>query len=85
MLDLQPELYLNEREVESKLIVHFLLPKLGYAPETWHEEVMLKGGRSRLDFLVFARRRKPVVRLIMEIKNPKQNLDRHVRQLKRYG
>lgn len=84
MLDFQPEQYRNEREVESKLIVHYLLPNLGYAPETWHEEVILKGGRNRLDFLVFARRRKPIVRLIMEIKNPKQNLDRHVRQLKRY-
>ena len=39
MMDFDPGLCRNEREVESKLIVHHLLPKLGYSPETWHQEL----------------------------------------------
>jgi len=34
-----PEKCRNETEVESKLIVHYLLPKLGYPPHTWYQEV----------------------------------------------
>ena len=42
----------NESEVESKLIVQYLLPKLGYTSDDWYQEVAL--GKIRLDFLAFA-------------------------------
>lgn len=44
-----PDLCRNESEVESKLIVQYLLPTLGYDPTKWHQEVAL--GNIRLDFL----------------------------------
>ncbi|NJS09577.1 MAG: AAA family ATPase [Microcoleus sp. CSU_2_2] len=79
----------NESEVESKLIVSYLLPKLGYTPDTWHQEIAF--GNIRLDFLSFATQAIPIVidadsplSVVMEAKHPKENLDRHVRRLKRY-
>jgi chromosome partitioning protein len=79
----------NESEVESKLIVSYLLPKLGYTPDTWHQEIAF--GNIRLDFLSFATQVIPIVldanapmSLVMEAKHPKENLDRHQRKLKRY-
>lgn len=79
----------NETEVESKLIVSFLLPQLGYNPHTWHQEVTI--GRIRLDFLVFALNRSPMMladhsplHLVIEAKSPKENLDRHEPKLKNY-
>lgn len=79
----------NESEVESKLIVSYLLPKLGYTPETWHQEVTF--GNIRLDFLSFGTQVIPLVldadspmSVIIEAKHPKENLDRHIRRLKRY-
>ena len=79
----------NESEVESKLIVSYLLPKLGYTPDTWHQEIAF--GNIRLDFLSFATQVIPIVldadspmSLVMEAKHPKENLDRHLRKLKRY-
>ncbi|MEG4443038.1 AAA family ATPase [Microcoleus sp. AT9_B5] len=79
----------NESEVESKLIVSYLLPKLGYTPDTWHQEVTF--GNIRLDFLSFGTQVIPLVldadspmSVIIEAKHPKENLDRHVRRLKRY-
>ncbi|WP_293353488.1 MULTISPECIES: AAA family ATPase [unclassified Microcoleus] len=79
----------NESEVESKLIVSYLLPKLGYTPDTWHQEIAF--GNIRLDFLSFATQVIPRVldadspmSLVMEAKHPKENLDRHLRKLKRY-
>ncbi len=83
-----PELCRNESEVESKLIVRYLLPKLGYAPETWHQEVTF--GSIRLDFLVFTEARpfkldvKSPLGLIIEAKHPRKNLDNHVHQIRRY-
>ncbi len=44
-----PEQCRNEAEVESKFIVHYLLPALGYLPDQWCQEVTF--GRIRLDFL----------------------------------
>ncbi|MCK5539090.1 MAG: hypothetical protein KAI79_19870, partial [Bacteroidales bacterium] len=41
----------NEREVESKLIVSYLLPKLGYTLELWRQERKLN--RFRLDFSAY--------------------------------
>ena len=89
MLAFDPALCRNESEVESKLIVSYLLPELGYYPHTWHQEVAF--GNSRLDFLAFAVRALPFTfdgsippSLVIEAKSPKQNLERHVYQLKRY-
>lgn len=79
----------NESEVESKLIVSYLLPKLGYTPDTWHQEIAF--GNIRLDFLSFATQVIPIVvetdspmSVVMEAKHPKENLDRHLRKLNRY-
>ncbi len=83
-----PELCRNESEVESKLIVQYLLPKLGYSPDTWHQEVSF--GKIRLDFLAFPQKLgykldlKSPLGLVLEAKNPQRNLDKHVRQLRHY-
>ena len=84
-----PELCRNESEVESKLIVQYLLPKLGYTPDNWHQEVTF--GSIRLDFLAFAKQAIPLVldansplSVVMEAKHPKQNLNNHVYRLKQY-
>ncbi len=88
MLNFNPELCRNESEVESKLIVQYLLPKLGYAPDTWHQEVSF--GKIRLDFLAFPQKLgykldlKSPLGLVLEAKNPQRNLDKHVRQLREY-
>jgi chromosome partitioning protein len=87
-LTFNPELCRNESEVESKLIVHYLLPKLGYSPDTWHQEV--KFGKIRLDFLAFTQKlpftANPLssVGLVIEAKSPRRNLDKHVSQLHNY-
>lgn len=84
-----PELCRNESEVESKLIVQYLLPQLGYTPDTWHQEVAL--GSIRLDFLAFAAQVIPLVldansplSIVMEAKHPKQNLNNHALRLRHY-
>ncbi len=84
-----PELCRNESEVESKLIVQYLLPNLGYTPDIWHQEVTF--GSIRLDFLAFAKQAIPFVldansplSVVMEAKHPKQNLNKHVYRLKQY-
>jgi cellulose biosynthesis protein BcsQ len=88
-LSFNPDLCRNESEVESKLIVSYLLPKLGYGIEHWHQEVTL--GSIRLDFLSFATQELPFrldgdspLALVIEAKHPKQNLDGHQRKLRRY-
>ncbi len=84
-----PEFCRNESEVESKLIVQYLLPQLGYTPDTWHQEVTF--GTIRLDFLAFATQTIPLVwdansplSVVIEAKHPKQNLNRHSRRLRTY-
>ncbi|MEH1869760.1 MAG: AAA family ATPase [Nostoc sp.] len=84
-----PELCRNESEVESKLIVQYLLPQLGYTPDTWHQEVAV--GSIRLDFLAFAAQVIPFVldansplSVVMEAKHPKKNLNNHVPRLRHY-
>ena len=52
MLIFKPENLRNETEVESKFIVQYLLPTLGYTQDDWYQEVAL--GSIRLDFLAFA-------------------------------
>jgi chromosome partitioning protein len=88
-LSFNPELCRNESEVESKLIVQYLLPELGYTPETWHQEVAV--GSIRLDFLAFAVQVIPFVldansplSVVMEAKHPKQNLNNHIHRLRHY-
>ena len=88
-MSFNPDLCRNESEVESKLIVSYLLPKLGYGIEHWHQEVTL--GSIRLDLLSFATQELPFrldgdspLALVIEAKHPKQNLDGHQRKLKRY-
>lgn len=83
------ELCRNESEVESKLIVQYLLPQLGYTPDTWHQEVAF--GNIRLDFLAFSAQAIPFVldansplSIVMEAKSPKQNLNHHVFRLRHY-
>ncbi|NJK60353.1 MAG: AAA family ATPase [Oscillatoriales cyanobacterium SM2_1_8] len=82
-----PKFCLTERDVESKLLVHYLLPQLGYGVDSWYEEVAL--GSIRLDFLVLATnllagRLGPPAAVVMEAKRPQANLDAHVNKLKRY-
>jgi cellulose biosynthesis protein BcsQ len=75
----------NESEVESKFIVHYLLPALGYSPQSWNQEITF--GKFRLDFLAVTANllnQQHQLRLILEAKHPKQNLDRHVRKLRNY-
>lgn len=79
----------NEREVESKLIVSYLLPQLGYTPNSWHQEVTFSN--IRLDFLSFAAQVIPFtvdadspLSVVIEAKHPNQNLNRHVQKLRRY-
>ncbi|MBW4562838.1 MAG: AAA family ATPase [Mojavia pulchra JT2-VF2] len=88
-MSFNPELCRNESEVESKLIVQYLLPQLGYTPDTWHQEVAV--GSIRLDFLAFAAQVVPFVldansplSVVMEAKHPKQNLNNHVPRLRHY-
>ena len=84
-----PEECRNETEVESKFVVQYLLPVLGYTPATWNQEVSL--GNIRLDFLVFAAQIIPMalgedspLSLVIEVKSPRQNLNPHISKLKRY-
>jgi len=69
-----PDFCHNEREVESKLIISYLLPALGYSIDAWRQEV--KFNRFRLDFLA--------ERVVIEAKHPDQNLNDHLTQLKDY-
>jgi chromosome partitioning protein len=89
ILVFNPELCRNESEVESKLIVQYLLPQLGYTPDTWHQEVAV--GSIRLDFLAFAVQVVPFVldansplSVVMEAKHPKHNLNNHIPRLRHY-
>jgi chromosome partitioning protein len=88
-MSFNPKLCRNESEVESKLIVQYLLPALGYDPSKWHQEVALGG--IRLDFLALLSPSFPSINdpslkpcVVMEAKHPKQNLNLHVRRLRRY-
>jgi cellulose biosynthesis protein BcsQ len=80
-----PEHCRNEAEVESKFIVHYLLPALGYSPTHWNQEVTF--GRIRLDFLANVSNgigQGNQLPIVLEAKHPRQNLDRHVRKFLRY-
>ncbi len=84
-----PDRCRNETEVESKFVVQYLLPALGYNPYNWSQEVAL--GSIRLDFLVFARQILPFrinsdspLALIIEAKSPRDNLNSHVKKTIKY-
>jgi chromosome partitioning protein len=80
-----PENCRNEAEVESKFIVYYLLPALGYEPSNWYQEVTV--GRLRLDFLASANAQNQQSnhrQIVIEAKHPKQNLDRHLRKFCQY-
>jgi len=89
MFDYSPEYLRNEKEVESKLIVQYLLPSLGYSTHEWHQEVAL--GSIRLDFLAFAAQMLPFTIsaaspycLVIEAKSPRHKLDKYVYRLRQY-
>ncbi len=88
-MNFDPNFCRNESEVESKLIVQYLLPALGYDPSKWHQEVAL--GSIRLDFLALTSQvfpnavdGSPKICVIIEAKSPKHNLDFYVRKLTYY-
>lgn len=70
-----PDCCHNEKEVESKFIVNYLLPILGYHASEWQQQVTY--GRLRVDFLVH--------QLVIETKHPANVLtDTYVQQLTDY-
>lgn len=70
----------NEREVESKLLVSYLLPALGYSTNAWRQE--LKCNRFRLDFLAASNENlDPKHSIVLEAKHPDRNLNDHVNPL----
>jgi len=75
-----PDFCHNEREVESKLIISYLLPALGYSIDAWRQEI--KFNRFRLDF--FAEPSQTKKGVVIEAKHPDQNLNDHLEQLKNY-
>lgn len=88
-MSFDPELCFNERDVESKLIVQYLLPQLGYPSDAWHQEVEF--GSIRLDFIAFASKvfsfvvdPRSSLCLVIEAKHPNQDLEKHKNQLKKY-
>ncbi|EIJ43608.1 ATPase involved in chromosome partitioning [Beggiatoa alba B18LD] len=74
----------NEREVESKLIVSYLLPALGYQIDMWRQEKSFN--RFRLDFLAFSNthHENTTHSLIIEAKHPNKNLNECTQQLSDY-
>lgn len=78
-----PQFCQNEREVESKLIVSYLLPALGYHIDMWQQEKSFN--RFRLDFLAIAHQTPHFPgHVIIEAKHPAKNLNDHVEQLSHY-
>ncbi|KOR31029.1 hypothetical protein TI04_02955 [Achromatium sp. WMS2] len=78
-----PGMYRNEREVESKFIVSYLLPILGYDLSMWCQEI--KQHEFRLDFLAYITHEGvKTPKIIIETKHPNQNLIQGRYQLKRY-
>lgn len=84
-----PENCRNETEVESKFVVQYLLPALGYSPQSWNQEVSL--GNIRLDFLIFTAQFLPIrlgrdspLSLVVEAKSPRHHLNPHIKKLRYY-
>ncbi|MEL4896470.1 AAA family ATPase [Crocosphaera sp. Alani8] len=83
-MEFNPRSCRNEREVESKLIVQYLLPKLGYCSGDWYQEVIYEN--IRLDFLTVAVEKMKNFSscVVIEAKHPQENLDHHARRLEQY-
>lgn len=81
-LPFNPNCCYNEREVESKLLVSYLLPVLGYSPYLWHQQVHQH--RFRLDFVASASQAQDALSVVMEAKHPRVNLNEHLQQLSDY-
>jgi cellulose biosynthesis protein BcsQ len=78
-----PNLCQNEREVESKLIVSYLLPALGYDISMWRQET--ERNRLRLDFLAYSDcSRENAPKIIIEAKHPCKHILSGRYQLKHY-
>lgn len=78
-----PDYCCNEREVESKFIVSYLLPALGYQINMWHQEKVSK--RFRLDFLAYPDAlTEDCQKLVIEAKHPNNVLGNYFQQLRRY-
>lgn len=82
--------FLSESDVESKFIIKYLLPELGYSDELWHQQFRYNSSII-LDFAVFSevyyanfifRKLSPC--LIIEAKHPHQDINKHTSQLERY-
>ncbi len=71
----------NEREVESKLIVSYLLPQLGYSIKLWRQEHKLN--QFRLDFSAYTDS-DVKTDVVFEAKHPNENLNNHFQQLQNY-
>lgn len=88
-MNFNPKCCRNEAEIRSKLVVHYLIPKLGYFPDNWYEEVSYNN--IRLDFLVFNKasslnqgKNNLSFSLIIETKHPRENLNNHVNTVRQY-
>lgn len=78
-----PDYCQNEREVESKLVVSYLLPALGYDINMWRQEKITR--RFRLDFLAYPDElTDDYPKLVIEAKHPNSVLGRYFQQLRRY-
>jgi cellulose biosynthesis protein BcsQ len=83
ILQFKPEYCRNEREVESKLIVSYLLPALGYHINMWQQEK--QANRFRLDFLASPdHSRDDLPKVVIEAKHPNKPLSEAYGQLKNY-
>ncbi len=80
---------LTESDVESKFIVKYLLPGLGYSDDLWHQQLRFEPNII-LDFAIFSEANFPIIfsnkipSLIIEAKHPNQDINKHIDQLKRY-
>jgi len=78
-----PEFCHNEREVESKFIVSYLLPALGYQINMWQQEKTAH--RFRLDFLAYPNKVDDALpKIVIEAKHPNKSLNDAYEQLKNY-
>ncbi len=82
-IQFKPEFCRNEREVESKFIVSYLLPALGYQINMWQQEK--KANRFRLDFFAYPDQvTDDLPKIVIEAKHPNRPLSDAYDQLKGY-
>jgi len=83
-INFDPRYCYNEREVESKLIVSYLLPALGYSIDSWRQELKIDKNRFRLDFLANAKENAQQNSVVIEAKHPDKVLNDALQQLQTY-